>query len=181
MSARLVRSKNDLEKIKQADRLKGADLEALADLMLSHKLSSEEAEKVIDGKPVDLRMPQKRIIKKRGYRILENGASLEVWQGKDRVGDMQYSHQEFMGGESMWIHEMFIQPDHRRTGKGSAMIEHAVQVAERDEMDGLMLEVDRSNKDGIRFFEKNGFMEISALNDNHRDRLIMRKEVESKA
>ena len=177
MRKRLVDKKAVMARIGSRKEVKGPDLEALASLMLAGEVTDVEAHKALEGKRVNLDNPQKRRYEKKGHRILENGSRLEAWKGGHIEGDMGYSTYMGLNEHHLWINELFVQPEYRNGGIGASLMDHAEKISKREGLDAMYLEVDRANVEGIRFFEKNGFKEVSAVNEFNIDRLIMRMDV----
>jgi ribosomal-protein-alanine N-acetyltransferase len=74
-------------------------------------------------------------------------------------------------------------PDHRRRGIATALLEHLFELTAKDGQRGYTLEVRVSNEDAIRLYERLGFkprgVRRGYYTDNREDALIMWREPES--
>lgn len=63
------------------------------------------------------------------------------------------------GGMVVWIDELFILPDYRSRGLGSAFFTYLMDVAEPDAA-RFRLEVERENEGAIRLYQRRGFQPL---------------------
>ena len=61
------------------------------------------------------------------------------------------------GGRCAFVDELFIRPEHRGHGLGTAALAHAVAVGAEMGLTALRLEVDHANPDAERLYRRAGF------------------------
>ena len=79
------------------------------------------------------------------------------------------------------ITNVAVSPDYRRQGIGSRLVAAMIQRARRENLEGMNLEVRKSNTGAQRLYEKYGFNVVGErkryYSDNGEDALIMRLEL----
>jgi GNAT superfamily N-acetyltransferase len=61
------------------------------------------------------------------------------------------------GRPACWLEDMVVQPEHRRFGLGSRLLQHAIDFARSNSISRITLLTDRSNESAIRFYQRHGF------------------------
>lgn len=74
------------------------------------------------------------------------------------------------GGRTLHIHDLAVDPPHRRRGVGSALLAALTQAALREHIFRLQLEVRVGNEAGLRFYERHGFRVTRRLAHYYEDR-----------
>lgn len=74
------------------------------------------------------------------------------------------------GGRTLHIHDLAVDPPHRRRGVGSALLAALTQAALREHISRLQLEVRVGNEAGLRFYERHGFRVTRRLAHYYEDR-----------
>ena len=87
-----------------------------------------------------------------GYVVLTLGYSMEY------------------GGRDAFVDDLYVRPDHRRTGVGKALLAELLRECETLGVHALHLEVDRDNAPAQALYAAQGFR------DNHRQLLTLRLE-----
>jgi ribosomal protein S18 acetylase RimI-like enzyme len=75
-------------------------------------------------------------------------------------------------GNELFLHKIMVHPDCRSQGIGSALLQHAVQRADRP----VLLTVDPENVNAVQLYRKFGFTErshVAGYYRPHEDRLVM--------
>ena len=71
------------------------------------------------------------------------------------------------GGESLWIEELYVTPEARRSGVARAILSHVMEEARRRNLRALDLEVVRTQAAAFALYRAAGFREVA------RDRLTL--------
>ena len=71
------------------------------------------------------------------------------------------------GGETLWIEELYVTPEARRSGVARAILNHVLEEARRRGLRGLDLEVVRTQAAAFALYRAAGFREVA------RDRLTL--------
>lgn len=69
-----------------------------------------------------------------------------------------FAHATFMGS-SADLHRIYLDPEHQRSGIGTALYEKIEHLLEEKAVEKIELEVLAENRKGISFYEKHGFQE----------------------
>ena len=84
--------------------------------------------------------------------------------------------------DSAQITNIAIHPDYRHQGYGQLLMNQAISEAQKKYAEYLTLEVRVSNENAIRFYEKNGFMNVTTkkgyYQDNYEDAYYMVKALQ---
>ena len=72
------------------------------------------------------------------------------------VGYEEISYQD-LATRSVWVHDIYIEPDERHGGAGQALMDAAVQFGKERGATKLLLWTAESNVEARRFFERSGF------------------------
>ncbi|VVB54958.1 Uncharacterised protein [uncultured archaeon] len=105
-----------LRRIIASKTVSDADLELLGTLMLKGDLSSEAAERILQGKTT-VRGGSRRQTPKKDYRIEEDEGAVRIeMQDGEKIGDFQWSTRKFSGKPVMFIHEIYVEPEYREKG-----------------------------------------------------------------
>ena len=91
----------------------------------------------------------------------ENAAIFVVEDGENVVG---YAYMEYepvlyaeLATRVAWLHDIYVEPDRRRSGAGKALIAAVKDEAKRLGANKVLLSVALDNLHGQRLFERNGF------------------------
>ncbi len=80
-----------------------------------------------------------------------------------------------------FLNNIAVDPDYRKMGLGSKMLDHFLEEAGRQDSEACYLEVAEGNSDAIDLYEKKGFIHIDTRRDyytmEHKDAYIMKKEM----
>jgi len=95
-----------------------------------------------------------------------------------------------LAGDTADILNIGIDPDFKRQGYGTALLNHLIKELRKRHIGEILLEVRAGNKSAIQFYKRQGFEEISvrknyytknSKNQSHReDGIIMRIKILSK-
>src|SRR3954471_329581 len=65
------------------------------------------------------------------------------------------------GGETLWVEELYVTPDARRTGVARALLAHVVAEARREGLRALDLEVVRTQEPAFALYRALGFHDVA--------------------
>lgn len=127
-----------------------ADVQQLNDL-LSLLFTQEadfkpDAEKQQRGLRLILDSPQAGII----FAAREGGAVIGMVS-------LLFTISTAEGGPACWLEDMVVGPEHRGSGLGSRLLEHAVAHARANGFSRITLLTDKMNAGAIRFYQRQGF------------------------
>ena len=60
-------------------------------------------------------------------------------------------------GRTAWLDEFYIREDYRGKGLGSSVLARLEEICRTEGFKALMLELDKTNADGLRLYTRNGF------------------------
>ena len=64
------------------------------------------------------------------------------------------------GGKSAWLDELYVLPEHRSRGVGSALVERAVEEVQREGCKAIDLEVEEERGRAELLYERKGFKKL---------------------
>lgn len=64
------------------------------------------------------------------------------------------------GGKSAWLDELYVLPEYREKGIGSALIESAINALKREGCAAIDLEVEEDHRRAERLYERKGFEKL---------------------
>lgn len=67
------------------------------------------------------------------------------------------------GAPACWLEDMVVRPDHRDSGLGGRLLDHAIHYAKSHGFARITLLADRTNERAIRFYERRGFLASAML------------------
>ena len=70
---------------------------------------------------------------------------------------------EASGPGSSWIHELYVVPEERGSGVGSALVEAAEKFLERRGGGRIAVRVESGNEDGLRFWQRRNFIDRARI------------------
>ncbi len=70
---------------------------------------------------------------------------------------------EASGPGLCWIHELYVLPEERGRGVGSALVEAAEKFLEKRGGGRIAVRVESGNKDGLRFWERRSFVDRARI------------------
>lgn len=87
------------------------------------------------------------------------GQILCARSGSEPIGmvSLLYTISTAEGGLAAWLEDMVIHPDHRRSGIGSRLMDHAIATARSRGVTRISLLTDSVNAGAIRFYQRKGF------------------------
>jgi GNAT superfamily N-acetyltransferase len=90
------------------------------------------------------------------------GAMLVAREGGRAIGLAALSYLWTLehGGKAAWLDELYVVPDRRSSGVGSALLEAAAEVALADGCGTMDLEVDREHSRVEALYERKGFVRL---------------------
>lgn len=95
------------------------------------------------------------------------GVILTARDGDQIVGmvSLLFTISTAQGGPVCWLEDMVVCPDRRASGRGSQLLQHAIEYARDRGFTRITLLTDKSNSRAIRFYEKHAFeqSEMTAL------------------
>ncbi|WP_303903652.1 ribosomal protein S18-alanine N-acetyltransferase [Thiohalomonas denitrificans] len=97
---------------------------------------------------------------------LRVGYSCWVWEREGEI--IGYSVMSTGAGEAHVLN-LAVRPNWRRRGLGRGMLEHLITVAERYDVEAILLEVRPSNRTAMKLYEDLGFQEISRRRNYYPD------------
>ena len=74
-----------------------------------------------------------------------------------------------VAGEVTELQRIAVEPEHRRTGVASALLEEVLAVAARSRSDRVLLEVREDNAGALAFYASRGFVEVARRRKYYRD------------
>jgi GNAT superfamily N-acetyltransferase len=104
-----------------------------------------------------------RAKQERGLRMIiespDSGRIFAAHDGSEIVGMvcLLFTISTAEGGPVCWLEDMVVRPDHRSSGLGSRLLQHAINFARSNGLTRITLLTDRMNEDAIRFYERHGF------------------------
>jgi GNAT superfamily N-acetyltransferase len=84
------------------------------------------------------------------------GKTVGFISGELREGSLTFRQKTWAS-----VDDVFVEPDHRNSGIGRALIESVEAWARERNADGISLQVAAANERGRRFYEGLGFREVS--------------------
>lgn len=116
------------------------------------------------------------IKKKRLYSMVEeNGdivAVVALCDSHDGADSIQWEEEE---GKALYIERFGVNVDYLKKGMGSRMIEYAMEITEKKNMEYLRLFVVDINKPAINIYVKNGFKQVKGIYEEKIDDFILRQ------
>lgn len=61
------------------------------------------------------------------------------------------------GEPACWLEDLVVRPEHRGTGLGTRLLQHAIAYAKTNGFARITLLTDRTNENAIRFYQRHGF------------------------
>jgi len=165
-----------LAQIKKARVLDTQALDDLATMLLDGHISPDEAQKMVAGKKVAPRQKEDSANPK--VKIKSDGRMLLIEDDEHSlIGRLLYEMRDMGGRSFLVVHEVEVMPEYEGRGYASALLKRAEQIALRNRLDALFLEVDRHNQRAIELFEGLGFKEVGARTEPNVDRILMVKGI----
>ncbi len=100
------------------------------------------------------------------HDCLRVGYSCWVWEQEGEI--IGYSVMSLGAGEAH-ILNIAVRPDWRRRGLGRSMLEHLVSVAERHNVEAMLLEVRPSNRNAMKLYEQLRFQQVGLRRNYYPD------------
>jgi len=97
-------------------------------------------------------------------RIIEDASigNILVLSEKNRIVGMVcllYTISTALGGKVAILEDMILEPDSRGKGQGTLLLKEAIHFARKNDCLRITLLTDLSNMEGIRFYQKQGFIQ----------------------
>lgn len=77
------------------------------------------------------------------------------------VADVAFSWTLEHGGKSAWLDELYVIPEYRGRGIGTALLEGAIAEAQRSGCAAVDLEVDENHRQAENLYQRHGFEQLS--------------------
>ena len=111
------------------------------------------------------------------HHYADNNAVLKIFDNDKPVGLVELDTQRDADENCGWITLLYLIPEYRYMGYGLQLLARAMFYYRQLGRNALRLTVNAGNTIGLRFYEKNGFVEIDKSNHNSNTVILMEKKL----
>jgi GNAT superfamily N-acetyltransferase len=110
----------------------------------------------------DTETPGAEVLEQRLQVLLAEPSTFAVLGGEPAVGVALVTLRPnvWSDGPVALLDEMYVEPEQRGTGVGSAILQHMVEICEQLGVAAIEINVDESDAGAMRFYERHGFSSV---------------------
>lgn len=132
-------------------------LATIDDVVLIYAFIQKKAEfdRNIGAFSGELRVSQEKI-RRTLFNTIPFAYALFAETAESEVGFALYAfrYSSFVGQPSIWLDDLYVNPDMRSRGAGSALMQHLAEIAKNNNCTHLAWNADARNTDGLRFYHR---------------------------